>query len=231
MENQYVPIRNWAEDEKPREKLQKKGISTLSTSELLAILLRSGVHGESALALSRRILKDCGNRLTELARWDVGEMMKRYHGVGLAKAASLVVAMELGRRRAVETSEILSIHSSSQLFEYMAPWLQDLEYEEFWVVFLNRGNRILGYEKLFTGGMSGTVVDVRIVFRRALEMKCSAIIVLHNHPSGTLYPSEYDKQVTTRIKEGGKLLDINLYDHIIVGGVSYFSFLDEGLLF
>ncbi|MDR1756338.1 MAG: DNA repair protein RadC [Culturomica sp.] len=231
MENTNVPICKLAKDERPREKLQEKGIAALSTSELLAILLRSGIHGESALALSRQILNDCGNRLSELARWNVDAMMKRYHGVGIAKAASLVVAMELGRRRAVEIAKVVTIHSSSQLFEYVSPWLQDLEYEEFWVVFLNRGNRILGYEKLFMGGMSGTVVDVRILFRRALEMKCSAIIVIHNHPSGTLHPSEYDKQVTTRIREGGKLLDIALYDHIIVSGVSYFSFLDEGLLF
>ena len=231
MNDYYSPIREWAEDERPREKLQQKGCATLSVSELLAVLMRSGVRGESALTLARRIMSDCGNRLTELARLDAETMMRKYKGVGIAKAASLIAALELGKRRALEMAlPLVAIRSSSEAFEYMAPLLLELEYEEFWAIFLNRGNRILGREKLFAGGMSGTVVDVRILFRRALEMKCSAMIIVHNHPGGTLCPSEHDKAVTARIREGGKLLDITLHDHIIVGGVSYFSFLDEGLL-
>lgn len=231
MDGQYISIKDWAEDEKPREKLVKKGVGMLSTNELLAIILLSGRVGESALDLARRILSDCNNDLNLLARQSVKELKKKYKGVGIAKAAGIVVAMELGRRRAISAVDIgRSLCSSTEVYAYISPLLKDLDHEEFWVIYLNRSNRILGNEKLSSGGMTGTVIDIRILFRKALEMKACAIIIAHNHPSGSLIPSEYDKMVTAKIREAGKLLDIALHDHLVIGGDSYLSFVDENLM-
>lgn len=231
MREQAIPMRAWAEDDKPRERLLQKGVSALSTNELLAILLRSGRAGESVSELSRRILSDCGNELSGLAKLGVHELMKKYKGIGVAKAAAVVVAMEIGRRRAYEkVAAAPVIASSAQAYAYLAPLLGDLDHEEFWVVFLNRANHVLGSERLFAGGLAGTVTDVRVLFRRALEMKAGALIVAHNHPGTSLLPSEQDRAVTENIRAAGNLLDILLYDHLIIAGNNYYSFADEGIL-
>ncbi len=228
---QSIPMSSWAKDDKPREKLLQKGVSALSTNELLAILLRSGKVGESVLELSRRILADCGNELNNLARLGIHELVKKYNGIGVAKAAAIVVAMEMGRRRMQEKAgEAPVISSSGQAYSYFAPLLRDLEHEEFWVVFLNRANRILGSECLSSGGMNSTVIDVRLLFRRALEIKASALIVAHNHPSASASPSGQDRAITEKIRSSGALLDIVLHDHLIIAGNDYYSFVDEGIL-
>lgn len=231
MSEQHLSIKNWAEDDRPREKLLQKGVAVLSTNELLAILLRSGVGGESAIGLSRRILNDCGNDLNQLARLGVRELMNKYKGVGVAKAAAVIAAIELGRRRKTESDkDALVIISSKDVYYYIQPLIGDLDHEEFWVIFLNNANRIIGSEKLFSGGMETAVVDVRILFRKVLDIKASSIIVAHNHPSGRVVPSTYDGAITHKIRKAGEILDIRLFDHIIVGGSAYYSFADEGKL-
>lgn len=221
----------WEVTDKPREKLIHKGVSTLSVTELLAVLLRSGVKGESVLQLARHILHDCDYKLNNLAKLTVKELVKKYKGIGNAKATGIIVAVELGRRRMHEAAEMARLVSSSfDAYNYIFPLLQDLEHEEFWGIFLNRANRALRCEKLSAGGMSSTVIDVRVLFRKALECKATAIVIAHNHPSASLCPSNYDKAITEKIKEGGSLLDIVLHDHIIIAGKSYYSFVDEGLL-
>ncbi len=231
MDEQYLPMKSWAEDERPREKLLQKGVAALSLNELFAILLRSGVGGESALDLARRILADNNNDLNELACRGVRELVNRYKGVGVAKAAAIVAAMEIGRRRKPMEQERKSvIRFSKDAFLYIHSFIADLEHEEFWVIYLSHGNRIKGCECMSSGGMDGTVIDVRMLFRNALDIKATNIIIAHNHPGGSLIPSSYDEMITRKIYEGGNLLDIKLYDHIIVGGDSYYSFADEGLL-
>lgn len=231
MAEQNLPISSWAEDDRPREKLSQKGAASLSTNELFAILLRSGGGGESALDLSRRILADCHNDLNILAGLGLRDLMNKYKGVGMAKAASVIAAMEIGRRRKDDAPVLFPvIKSSSDVFRYIAPLISDLDHEEFWLVYLGNSNRISGSEMLFSGGMDSTVIDVRILFRKALEMRAKSIIIVHNHPGGTLQASDYDIIVTEKIKEAGNLLDIKLQDHIIVAGCSYFSFLDEDLM-
>lgn len=231
MDTPYLPMKAWAEDDQPREKLLQKGVASLSTNELLAILLRSGVGGESALDLARRILADSGNNLNALARLGVRDFMNRYNGVGIAKAASIVAAIELGNRRSLaEACIVRSVQSSRDAYGYIAPYLKDLNHEEFWCMFLNRANHIQGCERLSSGGMAGTVIDVRILFRKALDVKAHGMIIAHNHPSGTLEPSNYDVSVTHKISKAGNLLEINLLDHLIIGGTGFFSFADEGLL-
>lgn len=231
MDQQYLPMSSWAEDERPREKLMKQGVSALSLNELFAILIRSGVNGESAIEVARRILTDYNNDLNKLAKCTVRELMNKYKGVGMAKASAIVSAMEIGRRRSMEIQlGTPVIRFSKDAYQYVRPFLADLEHEEFWVVYLTAGNRVRGCECLSSGGMDGTVIDVRILFRKALDSKANNIIVAHNHPAGTLHPSSYDEMITQKIYEGGNLLDIRLYDHIIVGDNSYYSFADEGLL-
>lgn len=231
MEKLYLSIKEWADDDQPREKLLKKGVSALSTNELLALILRSGKAGESALDLARRILADCRYDLNMLARLGMRELMKNYKGIGLAKAAGVIAAVELSRRRPLQTEKpVHVIHSSVDAYRYIAPILKDLDHEEFWVIYLNRSNRVIDSEKISSGGMAGTVIDIRILFRKALEVKACAIIVVHNHPSGALWPSEQDKQVTERIQEAGEIVDILLHDHLIIGGGSYFSFVDDEII-
>lgn len=231
MDEHYLPMKSWAEDERPREKLLQKGVSALSLNELFAILLRSGVGGESALEVARRILADNNNDLNELARRGARELVNKYKGVGIAKAASIVAAMEIGRRRKPEVREAQTmIRFSEDAYHYIRSFISDLDHEEFWIVYLTHANRIKGCECLFSGGMEATVIDVRLLFRNALDMKATNIIIAHNHPGGSLTPSAHDEMITRKIFEGGNLLDIKLFDHIIVGGDSYFSFADQGLL-
>lgn len=227
----YNHIKNWAEDERPREKLYLKGVHVLSQNELIAILLRSGVDGESALELARRIMADNNNDLNVLARKGMRELMNKYKGIGLAKASAIVAAMELSRRRLPEEGiPSSSITCSLDAYQYIRSFMADLEHEEFWVIYLTHANVVKGCERLSSGGMDGTIIDVRMLFRAALDMKATSILIAHNHPGGSLHPSVYDEMITRKIYEGGLLLDIKLYDHIIVGNHRYLSFADEGLM-
>ena len=219
MGDQYLPMNSWAADELPREKLLTKCVAALSVSELFAILLRSGVGGETALELARRILADNNNDLNQLARRSVRELINKYKGVGMAKATAIVAAIEIGRRRRPETKRMKSvIRFSREAYRYIRSFIEDLDHEEFWVIYLTHSNLVKGCECLSSGGMDGPVIDVRLLFRGALDMK------------GSLVPSTYDELITRKIYEGGQLLDIKLYDHIIVGENAYYSFADEGKL-
>ncbi len=223
-------IKNWAEEDRPREKLLLKGRAALSDAELIAILIGSGSTELSAVELSRFILNDVTNDLGSLARLSVGDL-KRYKGIGEAKALSIISALELGRRRKeAEPQKRDKISSSRDIYDLMKPHLLDLHYEEFWVVLLNRANIVLKKAVISTGGISGTVADPRLIFKVALENTASAIILVHNHPSGNAKPSDADIDITKKMKEGGKLLEIPVLDHLIFTDLEYYSFADEGRL-
>lgn len=225
-----LTIREWAEDDRPREKLLNKGASALSDAELLAILVSSGNKEESAVELCKRILSDNHNNLNELARLSISDLEK-YKGIGEAKAISIVAAMEIGKRR--KTSDALDrkkITQSSDLFELFEPILLDLNHEEFWVAFMNGANKVLDTKRLTQGGMRQTVVDVPMLLRMGLERSSHAIAVAHNHPSGENYPSKEDLSITQKIKTGCEAVGIRLLDHIIIAGGKYYSFADEGKL-
>lgn len=223
-------IKHWAEDDKPREKLMLKGKAALSDAELIAILIGSGSRNESAVDLSKRILASVDNNLTTLGKLSLQQLMQ-FKGIGEAKAITIAAAMELGRRRREEEGpDLKQITSSRTAFEVMHPIIGELLHEEFWVVFLNNSNKIVYKSQLSKGGITGTVVDVRIVYKTALEHNAVAIILAHNHPSGTLKPSEQDKQITQQLKAAGHALDIKVLDHLIITEKSYFSFVDEGIL-
>lgn len=223
-------IKNWKEDDRPREKLIQKGKSSLSDAELIAILLGSGSRDESAVDLSKRILKHCDNNLNELARLSVEQLMQ-FKGIGEAKSVAIVTALELGLRRRLATAmEQPIITSSKAVFEIMQPLIGDLQHEEFWVLYLNNSNKVIFKQQLSKGGITGTLVDTRLVFKKALEIASTAIILAHNHPSGTLKPSNADKQLTEKIKNAGRTLDIRVLDHLIVTEKAYFSFADENFL-
>lgn len=230
MEQTNFPITHWSEDDKPREKLMLKGKNALSDAELIAILIGSGSRNESAVGLSKRILATVDNNLNALGKLTLQQLMN-FKGIGEAKAISIMAAMELGRRRRAEDAvELQKITSSKAVFEIMQPLIGELPHEEFWVLFLNNSNKILFKTVLSKGGMTGTIVDVRIVFKIALEQNAVAIILTHNHPSGKLHASDADIQLTKKIQNAGKQLDIPVLDHVIVTEHSYFSFADEGIL-
>lgn len=223
-----LTITDWAEDDRPREKLMKKGASALSDAELLAILIGSGNTKETAVELCRRILNDNHNNLNELARLSVSDLEK-YLGIGEAKAITIISALEVGkRRRTEEVLERKKITQSSELFELFGPKMEDLNHEEFWVVFLNGANKVMETVNLTKGGMRQTVVDVPILLRLALEKSAHAIAVAHNHPSGEMNPSGEDAAVTQRIKNGCDTIGVRFLDHIIIAGRNYYSFADEG---
>jgi DNA repair protein RadC len=223
------PITNWSEDDKPREKLMLKGKSVLSDAELIAILIGSGSRNESAVDLSKRILGSVDNNLNALGKLTIQQLMN-FKGIGEAKAISIIAAMELGRRRKSEDAvELTKIASSKAVFEVMHPIIGELNHEEFWVLFLNNSNKILFKAQLSKGGMTGTMVDVRIVFKLAFEQNATAIILAHNHPSGKLLASDADIQITKKIKTAGQQLDIPVLDHVIVTESGYYSFADEGI--
>ncbi len=225
----HTSIRNWAEDDRPREKLLRKGRNALSDAELLAIIIGSGTRKHSALDLAKLILSDAGNDINELCRRSVQDLM-HYSGIGEAKGVSLVAALELTRRKKILQREQICIKSSRDCFSVLGPVYDDLDHEEFHVLFLNRGNAVIGREMISKGGMSGTVADGKVIFRKALEFKSSALILSHNHPSGSLKPSNSDRSLTKAMVDFGKLVDIQILDHIIVAGNNYFSFADEGLI-
>ncbi|HLS29380.1 MAG TPA: DNA repair protein RadC [Flavobacteriaceae bacterium] len=229
-ENNYFPITSWAEGDRPREKLLSKGKAALSNAELIAIIIGSGSRNKSAVELSREILSRSENKLNELGKVSVNQLMK-FKGIGTAKAVTIVAALELGRRRRGEEALIRKkITSSKSVFEVMQPILGDLNHEEFWVIYLNNSNKILLKEQSTKGGMTGTLVDPRKIFSRALEIGATCLILTHNHPSGTLKPSQADKTLTKKLKVGGSYLDIKVLDHLIVTQNAYFSFADEGIL-
>ena len=227
-ENSFFPITNWSEDDKPREKLMLKGKSALSDAELIAILIGSGSRNESAVDLSKRILASVDNNLNALGKLSITQLMT-FKGIGEAKAISIIAAMELGRRRRSEDAlELKKVTSSKVIFEIMQPIIGELPHEEFWIIYLNNSNKVISKSQLSKGGITGTLVDVRIVFKTALEMGATALILCHN-PSGTLVPSEADKQITRKLKLAGESLEIKVLDHLIVTEASYYSFADEGI--
>lgn len=224
------PITSWQEEERPREKLILKGKSSLSNKELLAILVGSGTPQTSAVDLSGQILHYVHNDLVQLGKLNLNDLM-RFKGIGEAKAIRIVAAMELGRRRQAEDyPKVNIIKSSKDVYILLLSDMCDLITEEFWVIFLNHRNKIIGKERISSGGLTATVVDVRILFKEAIERLATAIVIAHNHPSGTLKPSRADIQLTQKIKSGSKLLDIQLLDHLIVADSGYYSFADEGRL-
>lgn len=229
-ENTYFPIRHWSEEDQPREKLALKGKAALSDAELIAILIGSGSQNESAVALSQRILASVNHNLNALGKVSLSKLMT-FKGIGEAKAITIQAALELGRRRrAEEAIELQKITSSQTVFDIMQPLIGELSYEEFWIVYLNNANKIISKSQLSKGGITGTLVDVRLVFKTAIELSAVGIILVHNHPSGTLQPSESDRQITRKLKTGGDHLDIKVLDHVIVTETGYFSFSDAGIL-
>jgi len=225
-----LKITDWAVEDRPREKLYKKGPSALSDAELLGILIGSGTRNRSAVDLGRELLAMAGNNLNNLGKISIPDIRK-IRGIGTARAVVIAAALELGRRRKLaEVPSGTQIKSSKDVFDLASPLLADLQHEEFWIFFLNRANRVIHRMKLSQGGISGTVTDVRIIMKKAIENLSSGIIVCHNHPSGNLNPSDADTRITRKIKEAGDLLDIQLLDHLIISEKDYFSFADNGLI-
>ncbi|WP_350293620.1 DNA repair protein RadC [uncultured Croceitalea sp.] len=223
-------IKDWADDDKPRKKLVLKGYAALSDAELIAILIGSGNRDESAVALSKRILASTNNNLNELGKLTIKQLMQ-FNGIGEAKAITIIAALEVGRRRRGETAQkITKINSSKDVFELLQPILGELPHEEFWIVYLNNSNKVLHREQLSKGGITGTLVDIRLVLKQALEYGAVGIILAHNHPSSTLRPSAADKQITNKLKIAAEALDIKVLDHVIITEKAYFSFADEQLL-
>lgn len=230
--NEYkkLNIKSWAEEDRPREKLLKNGSRSLSDAELIAILIGSGNLEETAVELSRRILASVDNNLNELGKKSIDSLCS-FKGIGDAKAITIVAALELGKRR--KEADVFSkkaVTTSNDAFEYFVPLIGDLVHEEFWIMLLDRGNKIQDSFRISQGGISGTVIDVRIILKPAIEKQSSSIILCHNHPSGTLQPSQADRQITSKIKDAAKLMDISVLDHVIIGQNKYFSFADEGIL-
>ncbi|WP_190809646.1 DNA repair protein RadC [Flagellimonas sp. S3867] len=223
-------IKNWADDDKPREKLVQKGRSVLSDAELVAILIGSGSKRESAVELSKRILASVNHNLNELGKLSVNQL-KQFKGIGEAKAVSIAAALEVGRRRRGDDAEkIYKISNSKDAFELLYPVMGELEHEEFWIVYLNNSNKIIHKSQLSKGGITGTLVDVRLVMKQALELGAVGIVLAHNHPSGTIKPSAADKQITKKMQKAGEALDIKVLDHLILTQHNYLSFADKGIL-
>ena len=223
-------IKHWAEGDRPREKLLQKGREFLSDAELLAILIGSGSKNESAVEVSQKVLSRAQDNLSELGKFSVKQLME-VKGIGEARALTIVAALELGRRRrSSEALEKKKISSSSSVFELMQPKIGELPHEEFWILYLNNSNKVIQELSLSKGGITGTLVDVRLAFKQALNLVATALILVHNHPSGNLNPSAADKQLTQKFKTAGESLDVKVLDHIIITENSYFSFADEGLL-
>jgi DNA repair protein RadC len=223
-------IKDWAVEDRPREKLLSKGSRSLTDAELIAILIGSGNLEETAVELSKRILMLTDNNLTELGRKGI-EYLKTFNGIGEAKAVTIVAALELGKRR--KEADVFvkkKITGSKDAAEFFQPLLGDLNHEEFWILLLDRGNKITDSFMVSQGGISGTVIDVRLILKSAIEKLASSIILCHNHPSGTLQASDADLNITKKIKDAAKLMDISVLDHIIIGQNSYLSLADEGLL-
>jgi len=230
MKEYKLSIKEWAVEDRPREKLMRKGIQTLSDAELLAILIGSGTREESAVELARRMMHGYQDNLNNLAKAGMDELCK-LKGIGEARGIAIIAALELGRRRA--TCEVLQrnkISSSKDVADIFQSLLGDLPYEEFWVLLLNRSNYIIERLKISQGGIAGTVTDVRIILKTALDKLASSMILVHNHPSGHLVPSDADRRITTKLKEAGALMEVVVLDHVIVSEQGYYSFADENTL-
>ena len=222
------PIKEWFENDRPREKFIQKGCDALSDTELLSILIRSGTHDNSALIVAQEVLRLAKGNLSLLAKLQIKDLLS-IKGIGNAKAITLMTALELGRRRRLsEVMDRCKISSSLDVFELMKPLLEDLHIEQFWTLYLNNSNKVLSKLKISEGGMTGTVVDVRLILKHALELNATAIVLSHNHPSGILKPSEADINVTRKIKKAAQFMDIKVLDHLIITDQSYFSFADQG---
>ena len=223
-------IKDWSEQERPREKLFMKGSLAMTDTELLAILIGSGCQKETALCISRKILSDTDYSLSDLSRFSVHKLMK-FRGIGKVKALTIIAALELGKRqRAKKVTEAAKLNSSASVFDLMQPLLGDLDHEEFWILLLNNANKLKYKWQLSIGGITATLVDVRLIYKKALEMGATSIILCHNHPSGNLKPSQSDIILTKKVIKGASLLDVKILDHVIITENSFFSFADEGCL-
>ncbi|MBL7911138.1 MAG: DNA repair protein RadC [Bacteroidia bacterium] len=232
MENsvKHLTIKSLSEDDRPREKLATLGRQNLSDAELIAIILGSGNKNETAVQLAQRMLSENKNNINQLAKLSLAEL-KKFKGVGEAKAITIAAAFELARRRTdIDTLQKVKITSSAVAYQILQKRLSDLPHEEFWVLILNRANQVIKEENLSKGGISGTVVDIRLICKAAIENNASGIVIAHNHPSGQLTPSQQDKSITNKLKEALKTFEIPLLDHLIIGDQKYLSFADEGLL-
>ncbi|GET30694.1 DNA repair protein RadC [Prolixibacter sp. SD074] len=229
-EYRKLSIKDWAVEDRPREKLLYRGIASLSDAELIAILIGSGNNEETAVELSRRILGTVKNNLNALGKLDV-EALKKFKGIGEAKAIAVIAALELGRRRNQSGAlKMQQITSSRDAANFLQPVMGDLPHEEFWVLHLNRHNKIIHYERISQGGLTGTVIDVRVILKKALEKLATSIIIAHNHPSGNLQASDSDRKITTQLRDAAKLMEIPLLDHLIITQTGYYSFADDGIL-
>ncbi|HCN84336.1 MAG TPA: hypothetical protein DIT07_12060 [Sphingobacteriaceae bacterium] len=225
-----ISIKSWAEEDRPREKLLNTGRRALSDAELIAILIGSGSRQESAVELSKRILHSLNNDLDKLGKLSVSELC-RFKGIGEAKAISIIAALELGRRRKdTDIKEVVKIGSSKDIFELMQRYFADLNHEEFWIILLNRANKVLSRHLISKGGQAGTVADPKIIFRIALENHAASVILTHNHPSGNLKPSQADISLTQKLCSAGTMLDISVLDHLIFTDSSFFSMADQGMM-
>ena len=230
MQEQKYSIKQWAKDDQPREKLRSKGAKSLTDSELVAILIGKGTSKRNAVDVAKDVLKLGRNNLAELGKLSVAELMQ-VSGVGSTKAIIIAASLEIGRRReAAVAIDQLTVKSSREIAAYIKSLLRDLGNEVFGVVYLNQANRIKNHEVISVGGLTGTIADPRIIFKKALAADATSLILFHNHPSGNLQPSRADKELTRKIIEAGALFDIRIFDHIIVSEYGYFSFADEGLM-
>ncbi|MBF0648853.1 MULTISPECIES: RadC family protein [Dysgonomonas] len=230
MENKTkLNIKDWAEEDRPREKMLLKGVGALSDAELLGILIGSGNKNETAVELAQRILHSVSNNLNILGKQEIKDLIKNFNGIGEAKAITIAAAMELGKRR--KLSEVVvqpQITSSDTVYQIFHPVLADLKHEEVWVLLLNRANKVLKKIQVSKGGVAGTVVDIRMIMKEAIDSLASAMVLCHNHPSGNSNPSGDDDNITRRLKEAGQIMDVRLLDHIIVCDHSYYSYMDRG---
>ncbi len=223
-------IPNWSVEDRPREKLLKSGVQTLSNAELLAILIGSGTREANAVELARNLLSKVNNNLYELGKLKVTEIT-RVKGIGNARAITILAAVELGSRRSNSyREERVQIRNSQSAFEILYPVLGEIEHEEFWIIILNRAHKVLGKVKISQGGLTGTVIDTRMILKHVIDHRATSLIIAHNHPSGNRSPSEADIQITKKIREAAKIMDITLLDHIVIAGREYLSFADEGML-
>ncbi len=230
VESSVLGIKSWAEEDRPREKMMLKGKAALSDAELLGILINSGVQHLTAVDIGKEILRNVSNDLHQLSKLSVKDLSK-FKGIGEARAITIVAALELGRRRKeADVPKKALITSSNDAFQVLKPMMLDLLHEEFWIILLNRANQVIKSVQISAGGVAGTVADPKIIFKSAIEHLASGIILAHNHPSGNLKPSQADIELTKKIKEGGRVMDIPILDHLIFTDTSYFSFADESLL-
>jgi DNA repair protein RadC len=227
---QNTTIKDWSVEDRPREKLLKSGVQSLSNAELLALLIGSGTRENNAVDLARNILSTVRNNLYDLGKLTTEELVK-IRGIGLARAITLQAALELGtRRNSSYGQEKILISNSESAYELLYPIIGELDHEEFWIIILNRAHRVLNTEKISQGGLTGTVIDTRMILKHALDKRATSIIISHNHPSGNKTPSEADIQITKKIRSAAEIMDIMVLDHVIVAGKTYFSFADEGIM-